>query len=351
MYKNVLFPILKALSTGDAEQAHTLAIRAIQVLQRTPLVLKLVAFLCEANENPHPVEVFGIKFPNRIGLAAGLDKQAEMLLFLQALGFGFVEVGTVTPNPQVGNPRPRIARIPEYNALWNWLGFNSDGAQVVAERLKNIRSRIHIPIGGSLGKQKETSLDNAVRDYKRVLLDMSYSVDYYTANTSSPNTKGLRRLQGREYLEALIDDVVKTERASAHFRKEKPKPVIAKFAPDLDEKEMSVSTEAAERGGASGIIVGNTTTKPPEGFTPRGIFLDENRIPKGGYSGPWTFGRTLEMVRFVNKHTNLPIIACGGITNSTDACMLYDAGASLLQVLTGFIYQGPMLIRQLRSAG
>jgi len=351
MYKNVLFPILKALSIGDNEQAHTLALRAIQVIQVVPGFVHLIALLCEANTDLRHTMVAGIVFPNRIGLAAGLDKQAQMLPFFQALGFGHIEVGTVLPKYQYGNPRVRLARIPTIQALWNCMGFNSDGVEAVAERLKEVRSRIHIPIGGSVGKQKDTPLDEAAKDYVAVQRVIAPYVDYLVGNVSSPNTKDLRFLQGPEYLYKLVNAMVTEERIRALSLGGRPKPVLVKVAPDLTDDELAVTVEAVENAHADGIIAGNTTVKPPLGFWPLDFMVDENKRPKGGYSGPHQFERTLEMVKFIHKWApQLAIVACGGISNGEDVSRLLDEGADLIQIYTSFIYQGPKVVRQLRSA-
>lgn len=351
MYRHVVFPILKALSIGDAERAHWLTLRAMQTLQSVPFVLRLIACCYEAERYSSSLVINGVRFPNRVGVAAGLDKQAEVIPFLQALGFGFVEIGTVLPKPQTGNPHPRLARIPEWEGLWNWLGFNSEGVEVVADRLANLRHPVHIPIGGSLGKQKETPLDDAAEDYVRVLHAIGPFVNYYTVNISSPNTVGLRRLQGREYIEHLVEKVIRAERERALNQKENPKPVLVKLSPDLTNTELDISLEAVVRSGASGVIGGNTTITPPPGFSPSATFLDEHGQPKGGYSGPFQFARTLAMVRFIRERSTIPIIACGGITSMEKAVRLRDAGANLFQIYTGFVYQGPALVQELRSVG
>ena len=352
MYQKVVFPVLDALSYGDAERAHWLAMHIIQTAQRVPFLLRLVAWWCE-NVPPRPqaFTIGSVRFPSRVGLAAGLDKQALILPFLQAIGFGFVEIGSVLPRYQLGNARPRLAWLPGFDELWNCMGFNSDGVEVVAKRLAEVRGRIRIPIGISLGKQKETPLEKAVDDYREVLRAVAGDADFYVVNVSSPNTPGLRLLQGPGHLENLIALLVQAEAARAKEIAGRPKPVFVKIAPDLDDEEMDETIGAIVRANASAVVAGNTTTKRRYGFTPTKFFLDAQGQPRGGYSGPRLFDRTLAMTRFIRRYApELPILACGGIASGADAVRALDAGANAVEILTGFLRQGPAFVRELRSS-
>ena len=344
MYANLIRPALFALTRDDPEKAHELMVRAIEGVQHTPFLLQLIELSYESRKHAHPVTIAGIEFPNRIGLAAGLDKQAQLLPFMQAIGFGFVEIGTVLPHAQVGNPRPRLFRLEKGEALCNRMGFNSYGAQAVRERLAKVRPSVRIPIGISLGKQKETELDDAAQDYAAVLDELALFASYYVVNVSSPNTPGLRKLQGRDYLERLVSDVVRTASHSPHLGK--PRPGFVKLAPDLSDAEMEISVEAAIAGGISGFVFGNTSVQPPPNVNRAD--LEKNKI-YGGFSGPHQFERTRQMVMFARNRTKLPIIACGGITTVERARILRGEGADLIQIYTGLIYQGPKLLQALRS--
>lgn len=342
MYQRLLRPLLFALSLKDPEQAHRMAITVMKQLQRSDRALQAIErFYRKPGE---PVTVAGITFPNRIGLAAGFDKQAEVLPFLQALGFGFVEIGSILPFPQEGNPRPRMFRIPADRALCNRMGFNSDGASVIVDRLQRFAPVKRIPIGGSLGKQMHTEVRDAARDYVMVMAQVAPHVDYYVANVSSPNTPGLRELQDRGYLEALVQQLVETEQKQADLSGWAAKPVFVKLSPDLSEAGAADAVDAAMRGGAGGIINGNTTVVPPPRF-------ERFRHPEveGGFSGPHLFTGTFERVRFLRGLTDLPIIACGGIERPDQVEAVLTAGADLVQIYTSLIYTGPGIVRHLRT--
>lgn len=355
-YQLFLFPVLRALSIGDAERAHEIAKKIILPIQATELLEVVREKYRWPTLGDESVVVAGIRFPNPVGLAAGLDKQGDLLLFIQALGFGFDEVGTITPQPQKGSQRPRVARLIKKRVLWNRMGFNSDGADVVAKRLKKIRSQLRIPIGGSLGKQFNTKNEHAVDDYCYVLDRIAEFVDYVVANVSSPNTKDLRGLQAAAELLMLLSVLVEREKRQAAKRGQKPRPIFVKVAPDLTLEQFEAMLDTVERSGAAGVIIGNTTIQPPKGFTPTGMFLDPDQEPGkplkpwGGYSGPMLFPGTCERIKFARSRTKLPLIAVGGISSGTNAVRLLDLGADLVQVYTSFIYQGPRLITEIRRA-
>ncbi len=342
LYRKVLAPILFALSESDAEKAHDLTIRAMKWLQNDPLLLHLIAWWYCANKNPNPVEVAGIQFPNRVGLAAGFDKHAEILPYLQALGFGFLELGTILPRPQSGNERPRQFRIPEDETLINRNGFNSHGCEVVAGRLRSVRPDIHIPIGISCGKMKDTPLENAAEDYVEVATRIGMFGAYIVINVSSPNTPGLRELQGRAYMEDIVHRVVTCAAK---------KPVFVKISPDLSEAELAVTLEAVTHGGGAGIIVGNTTTDRPRSRNiPFSNQPSQLYKQPGGLSGRWLEKKTLGAITNVRRLAPLlPIIGVGGTYDRESAQRKIDAGASLVQLLTGLVYGGPNLITQCRS--
>jgi len=265
-----------------------------------------------------PVRVFGVDFPNRVGLAAGMDKNGLALNAWPAMGFGFVEVGTVTWHAQPGNDKPRIFRQPEREAIVNRMGFNNFGAEALAARLAGHEKEI--PLGISLGKSKVTPLDEAVEDYRRSFEVLREHGDYFAVNVSSPNTPGLRELQEKSFLDGILAEL-----------KGGP-PVLVKIAPDLSDPAIAELLEVCAARGVAGIIATNTT-----------IAHDG---PAGGLSGAPLAARAREVVSFVHKESGLPIIGVGGIMSADDAKRMFDAGASLIQLYTGFVYHGPALVRR-----
>jgi dihydroorotate dehydrogenase len=317
------------LFSFDPETAHHLALKFLRVAGNVPLVFS--AF----RPAPKPTHLFGITFPNPVGLAAGFDKNGIALRVWAALGFGFVEIGTVTAQPQPGNPKPRIFRFPEQAALINRLGFNNDGADIVAERLRKQReggSWPGVPIGINIGKSKVTPLEGAVEDYVYSFRKLASLVDYIALNVSSPNTPGLRSLQESEALSGLLG-AIREENRSAK------KPVLLKIAPDLSPTQLNEVIAICEANGIAGIIATNTT-------------IDHAIIPKhldqaGGLSGRPLRERSTAIIRATRAQTPLPIIASGGIFDAESAREKFEAGANLLQVYTGYIYRGPGLLREI----
>ncbi|CAN5501373.1 quinone-dependent dihydroorotate dehydrogenase [soil metagenome] len=282
---------------------------------------------------PRPINVFGLQFPHPVGLAAGFDKNGVALPAWEALGFGFIEIGTVTAQPQRGNPQPRIFRFPEQQALINRLGFNNDGADAVAARLRRLRATgrwPRVPIGVNIGKSKVTPLEEAAEDYRYSFRVLREFADYAVLNVSSPNTPGLRSLQEHAALTDLLQTIADENSAS-------PKPVLLKVAPDLSMANLDVIIAACEQHGIAGLIATNTT-------------LDHSAIPPehdqtGGLSGAPLREKSTAFVRAIRDRTTLPIIGVGGIMDAASAREKLAAGATLLQVYTGYIYGGPALLR------
>jgi len=329
-YERVVRPLLFRM---DPETAHHFALRALQAAPRIPGVLSFLRSFAPAAE---PVTLFGLQFRNPIGLAAGLDKNGVAIPAWEALGFGFVEIGTVTAKPQPGNPRPRIFRYPEKEALINRLGFNNDGADVVAKRLRRLRESVRrpsIPIGLNLGKSMVTPIDEAAMDYLYSFRQLHAVADYIALNVSSPNTPALRSLQERAALGELLR-IITDENAQLPA----PKPILLKIAPDLAESAMEEILAVCEERGLAGIIATNTT-------------LDHSAITQvdeqGGLSGGPLRERSTAVVRFLRAHTRLPIIATGGICDAESAWEKLEAGAQLLQVYTGYVYRGPGLLGEI----
>jgi dihydroorotate dehydrogenase len=342
LYKTFVRPALFALGNGDAEKAHDIVKRAMRITQQIPPILFTIDFLCQAYYNERPVRAFEITFPNRVGLAAGFDKNAEVLPFMQALGFGFLEIGSVLPDYQRGNDKPRMFRIEEMGSIINRMGFNSAGMSTVEANLRKMRRGIRVPVGISLGKMKNTPPEEAADDYQVVLQQLYDYGDYFVINVSSPNTEKLRELQTPAFLGKLVEAVVKTSR---HYG---GKPVLVKFDPDMPLSDLLQAVEAAMAAGASGIILTNTTTERPYlGSYPVNapFYINE----KGGMSGEWLFEKSLERVAHVHKHApKVVIIAGGGINSVEREVKMLDAGATLIQIYTGLIYEGPDLVRKLR---
>ena len=324
-YERFVRPLLFAL---DPETAHHFALRVLRAWRNSP---------CRCvNSNRHRSrrQYFGITFPNPVGLAAGFDKNGVALPAWAALGFGFAEIGTVTAKPQPGNPRPRIFRFPQQEALINRLGFNNDGAEVVAERLQRLRDCgrwPRIPIGINIGKSKATPLEDAVEDYLFSFRKLASFADYVALNVSSPNTPGFASLQEKEALSHLLGAIGEQNAAK--------KPVLLKIAPDLSEPELRDVIEVCEANAVAGLIATNTT-------------IDHAAIPKaqdeeGGLSGKPLREKSTAMIRAIRAQTRLPIIASGGIFDADSAREKLDAGAQLLQIYTGYIYRGPGLVREI----
>lgn len=351
LYRNLLRPALFAVGR-DPEAIHERILGMLARVSRSPALtrgLRIAADLAVPGANRRPVEIFGLRFPNPVGLAAGFDKNAVAVPALAALGFGFVEAGTVTLHAQPGNPRPRLFRVPGDAALINRMGFNNAGAAAMAERLAS-QPRLDIPLGISLGKSKVTPLEDAVTDYLGALELLYPYADYFAVNVSSPNTPGLRALQERGRLDALLAALVArlAERA-AEEGCDRPKPVLVKVAPDLDTAGLEEVMEVCLARGASGLIATNTTISR-EGLSARAPAAVRDEA--GGLSGRPLHGRAVEVVRFLAERAGdrLPIIGCGGIFTADDARRLLDAGAVLLQLYTGFIYEGPLIARRLARA-
>jgi dihydroorotate dehydrogenase len=279
--------------------------------------------------------VFGVRFPNPVGLAAGVDKDGRALAAWAALGFGFVEAGTVTGRAQPGNPRPRLFRLPEHEAIINRMGFNNAGAEALAARLA-AGGTGGVPLGISLGKSKATPLDEAVEDYLSSLRAVRRYADYLAVNVSSPNTPGLRSLQDRDQLTALLG-ALRAEAGST--------PLLVKIAPDLTDHAIGEVLEVCADHGVSGLIATNTTLSR-DGLTRGGGAAGE----AGGLSGRPLTRRALDVVTFVGKRTDLPVIGVGGIMTPDDAARMFDAGASLVQLYSGLIYRGPGLVRAIVEA-
>jgi dihydroorotate dehydrogenase len=323
---------------GDAEAAHH---RTTAILARTgPLLSPLRGVLgVEA-----PVTAFGVRFPNPVGLAAGMDKDGVALSAWPALGFGFVEVGTVTAIPQPGNDKPRLFRLPGSEAIINRMGFNNAGAEALADRLSAGREP-KVPIGISIGKSKAVPVEQAVEDYRTSLRALHRHGDYFAVNVSSPNTPGLRGLQDRKALSELLAELSLERKALAERTRTAPKPLLVKIAPDLTEEAIGEVLEVCDEHGINGLIATNTT------LSRDGLAAADQHMAgqAGGLSGRPLTGRAREVVAFVHKQTGgqLPIIGVGGIMDTDDAARMFDAGASLVQLYTGFIYRGPGLVRRI----
>jgi dihydroorotate dehydrogenase len=335
LYQHLLRPLLFRC---DPEQAHHLAMTALSACSRLRFPLALVRLLTGASStsgNRLERTIFGVTFPNPIGLAAGFDKDGVALGAWEALGFGFVEAGTITAQAQPGNPRPRIFRIPEQRALINRLGFNNGGAPAAAARFAALRAAGRwpsIPVGINIGKSKATPMEAAAGDYVSSFEQLQAFGDYFVLNVSSPNTPGLRGLQQGAELDHLLQAVQQKNRALAT-----PRPLLVKIAPDLTPPQIEEIVELAQRHLLSGIVATNTT-------------IDRSGLPgsvahlEGGLSGEPLRARSTEIVRFLAQRTSLPIIAVGGVSDAASAREKLDAGASLVQLYTGLVYAGPTLV-------
>ena len=336
--------VLIALSNGDDEKIDEIALRWGHNIQNSQLLLKLIARQCGAGLDNKPTRVAGIDFPNQVGTAAGVDKDGQIPLLLQAFGPGFITVGTVLPRYQPGNPRPRVFRVEEHNALINALGFNGSGSKLVNARLSHAWPHLKVPVIVSLGKMKDTPLERAADDYIGTMVQVWPHARAFTLCVSSPNTPGLRELQKAGYLRDLVYVVV--EKVKSIQNGQGPfKPVFVKFAPDIDDTDVEQMIDDCKSGGASGVVLANTTVSR------EAIQGHVHADKPGGLSGDPVYWRMLDLVRMVRKIDNtFPIIAVGGISNATRAKRVIDAGADLIKVNTPLRYQGPRVIRKLKRA-
>lgn len=328
-YERFVRPLLFSL---DAETAHHLTLMLVGSASHFDLALRA---LRSFQPRSKPKTLFGLEFPNPIGLAAGLDKNGVALPAWAALGFGFIEIGTVTAKAQPGNPKPRVFRLPEQQALINRLGFNNDGADVIAQRLRALRQSRRwpaVPVGINIGKSRATPLEQATADYLysfRLLRDFA---DYITLNISSPNTPGLRELQEPQNLSQLLKAIGNETGAAA-------KPVMVKISPDLSAAELKAIVAVCQENGVAGIIATNTT-------------LDHSSIPPhldqaGGLSGAPLGEKSTALVREIAAQSTIPVIASGGICDAASAREKFQAGAQLIQLYTGLVYRGPGLLREI----
>jgi dihydroorotate dehydrogenase len=344
-YRGVLRPLLFRAYGGDAERIHERTLAAIAHVGRSKPARGALAALCARHRQP--TTVAGMQFPGLVGLAAGMDKDGVGVKAWGSLGFGFVELGTVTAQPQPGNDRPRLFRLPRSAAIINRMGFNNRGAQTLADRLAAAgiargNMAVGIPIGISIGKTKNVPLADATEDYLASLRALAPYADYLAVNVSSPNTPGLRALQDKLTLADLITALVaEAWRLAAG---DLPVPIFVKVAPDLSETALEDVVQVCGDAGAEGLIATNTT------LSRDGLLADEPSVSEnGGLSGAPLTRRALEVVRFLAQRTSLPIIGAGGIMSCDDGRAMLDAGASLLQIYTGFVYAGPSLVDDLNQ--
>ncbi len=326
------------------EKAHSFTLKLFRLTLGIPLINSLFK---QRYSFEHPAlkrELFGLEFPNPVGLAAGFDKDGKYMDLMGSLGFGFLEIGTITPKAQIGNPQPRLFRLPSDNALINRMGFNNEGVETMVARLKKYNRKTQIIIGGNIGKNKNTPNQEAVNDYALCFEALYPYVDYFVVNVSSPNTPGLRDLQEKEPLTALLSHL-----QDLNAQKKHRKPILLKIAPDLTDSQLDDILEIAQQTSLAGIIATNTTIDRSM------LSTDDSKVEAigaGGLSGQPLKERATEVIRYLSEKTKgeLPIIGVGGIASAEDALEKLEAGASLVQIYTGLIYSGPLLIKKINKA-
>lgn len=334
-----IYPLIRALLFRlDPERAHQLTLSAVRLAGDIQPIRALIQRIYYSPSKP--IQAFGLSFSNPIGLAAGYDKDGLGWRGLSTLGFGHIEVGTVTPKPQPGNPQPRLFRIPEEKALINRMGFPGKGAEFVIDHISRRRPK-NLLLGVNIGKNRDTPLETAVNDYLFLLRLFYDNVDYLTINVSSPNTIGLRTLQERQALDGLLGPIC-SERDRLGQTIAKKIPILVKLSPDLTEPELEDALDVILANRMDGVIATNTTLSREGLNTP---LAGE----AGGLSGKPLFERSLGMVKKINSRTGgkLPVIGVGGISNAADVQKMMDAGATLVQIYTGLLYEGPWLVNQI----
>lgn len=338
LYKHIFKPIL---FRQDPERAHEMAVFMLKLLGRIKPLNSLMAYYNAVDASP--INLWGLHFPNRVGLAAGFDKNGECWQAAPAIGFGHVEIGTVTFHPQSGNPKPRLFRIPEEQALINAMGFNNDGVHTLVDHLSKAPSRGHrkIPLGINIGKSQVTPINEAISEYIMLFNLVAEYADYVAVNVSSPNTVGLRKLQSKAYLQDLLSSLMKANRDRSKKLGSPNVPLLIKITSDLGYKGIDDVLEVAQDTEISGIITTNTTIQRPGNLSK----VDH----KGGLSGAPLHNFSVDSINYIYKATSgkLPIIGVGGIMTPEMAGRTIDAGASLVQLYTGLVYEGPFFARDI----
>lgn len=340
VYKTLLKPLFFLF---PPERAHHLTLFLLRLMLSIPGLGHLFRAIYRYEHPSLRRELFGLTFENPVGLAAGFDKDGRHFRTMAALGFGFIEVGTVTPEGQEGNPRPRLFRLPQDEALINRMGFNNEGVDALVERLRKGKPQGLI-VGGNIGKNKATPNEEAEQDYARCFEALYPYVDYFAVNVSSPNTPGLRGLQDKEPLSKLLSLL-----QSLNHQTPAPRPILLKIAPDLTDGQLDDIIEIVRDTGIDGVIATNTTISREGLATPA---AEVERIGAGGLSGQPVKARSTEVIRYLKKKSNnqLAIIGVGGIAGPEDALEKIRAGASLVQVYSGLVYEGPGLVKRINKA-
>lgn len=338
MYKKLVRPIL---FNFDPEKIHHFATGFLKLLFSIPGISDLIRNYATVKSKHLERELFGLKFSNPVGIAAGFDKNAAFYNELGNLGFGFIEIGTVTPLGQAGNAKPRLFRLPTDGALINRMGFNNHGLEAAVRNLKKRKTKVII--GGNLGKNTTTPNSKAVEDYVTLFKGLFDYVDYFTVNVSCPNISDLRELQDQDALLEILNSIQKINRQKA-----RPKPILLKLSPDLNNKQLDEVIDIVKQTNIDGVVAVNTTVSRKE------LITSENKVKsigKGGLSGKPIKDRSTEVIRYLAKKSNkaFPIIGVGGIFSPQDAKEKLDAGADLIQVFTGFIYEGPFIARKINK--
>jgi len=334
MYKSFIKPVLFLF---DPEWVHHTVFATLKAVNRIPGMGSLIRTFYQVKDKRLERKLFGLTFPNPVGLAAGFDKDAKLFQELFNFGFGFIEIGTLTPKPQLGNPKKRLFRLPEDQGLINRMGFNNEGVEVAVDRLKKNKN---VLIGGNIGKNKVTPNEEAVSDYVYCFEALFPYVDYFVVNVSSPNTPNLRALQDKGPLTHLLQTL-----KTLNLKKPDPKPILLKIAPDLTDEQLMDIIDIITSVNIEGVIATNTTLS-------REGLLSQQKTEMGGLSGKPVADRSTEVIRFLSEKSNkaFPIIGVGGIHSPQDAIDKLEAGASLVQLYTGFIYEGPAVIKKINKA-
>ena len=333
MYKKIISPFLFLF---DPEKIHTFTFFLIKVFFKIPILGFIIESFYKVKSPKLERKLFGLNFENPVGIAAGFDKNATHISEFEKFGFGFIEIGTVTPKPQHGNPKKRLFRLKEDTAIINRMGFNNDGVTKIKNRLKK---NYNVLIGGNIGKNKVTPNSQAKNDYIICFKELYNYVDYFVVNVSSPNTPGLRELQSKEFLNDLFIDLNKL-RSNETIKK----PILIKISPDLTKEKILEILEVIDTNNIDGIIATNTTIDYPN-------LKSKNKNEIGGLSGAPLYDKSNEVISFISKKTNgkLPIIGVGGISTPEQAVKKIEAGAHLIQLYTGIIYEGPGIVRKINK--